>query len=383
MTSSKLLQPRRLALAGPKAVDPAAFDDWRWQLRNTAQSLSDLQRHLQLSEAERAGMRRAAEQGLPVRITPYYLGLIDSDDPTCPIRRQVVPLALEDRRVPGDLVDPLGEVAHSPAPHLIRRYPDRVLLLVSDQCGVYCRFCTRSRMVGGGEGPVQMPQLEAALEYVQRTPEIREVIISGGDPLLFGTARLVRLLERLRRIGHLDIVRLATRVPVYLPQRINDALVDAMRPFHPIWVMTHFNHPKELSSSALAGLAKLCDAGFPVMNQTVLLRGINDDAEVLTELFRGLVRARVKPYYLLQADPVAGTSHLRTPLAVGRAIVEKLQGNLSGIALPKFVVDTPGGLGKVVVAPNWTRAQAAGRTTFVTHRGIEVDYIDPPDVPSD
>jgi lysine 2,3-aminomutase len=383
VAADELLSPRRLLVRGSAAESSSEPSDWRWQLRHAVESLPELEKHLRLSERERAGMKRAAEQGLPVRITPYYLGLIDGDDPLCPIRRQVVPLACEDRRVPGDWVDPLGEEAHSPAQHLVQRYPDRVLLLVSDQCGVYCRFCTRSRMVGGGVGPVPMPQLEPALRYVQSNPAIREVILSGGDPLLFGTARLTRLLQRVRQIEHLDIVRLATRVPVYLPQRIDDALVEALRPFHPLWLMTHFNHPKELSSQALAGLAKLCDAGFPVMNQTVLLRGINDDSEVLTKLFRGLVRARVKPYYLLQADPVAGTSHLRTPLAVGRRIIDKLQGNLSGIALPKFVVDTPGGMGKVVVAPNWTRAEAPGRTTFVTHRGVEVDYVDPPHEPSD
>jgi lysine 2,3-aminomutase len=243
---------------------------------------------------------------------------------------------------------------------------------------VYCRFCTRSRMVGDGGGARPIERLEAAFRYLEAHAEIHDVIVSGGDPLAMGTARLVKVIERLRGIAHLDTIRLATRVPVTLPQRITAELVRALRPFHPLWVMTHFNHPKELSPEAVAACERLADGGFPVMNQTVLLRGINDDAATLERLFRGLTRARVRPYYLLQADPVRGTGHLRTPLATGIAIMEQLQGRLSGIALPKLIVDTPGGMGKVPVGPDYVVARRPGETDLRTHRGVTVTYVDPP-----
>ncbi|HTA91398.1 MAG TPA: KamA family radical SAM protein, partial [Polyangiaceae bacterium] len=216
-------------------------------------------------------------------------------------------------------------------------------------------------------------------EYLRTHPEIRDVIVSGGDPLAMSTNRIVRVLTALRYIPSVETIRIATRMPVALPQRITRELVQALQPFHPIWVMTHFNHPKELTALAREGLRRLVDGGFPVMNHSVLLRGVNDDSAVLTELFRGLVRERVKPYYLLQTDPVRGTGHLRTPLDTGLRIMEELQGRLSGIALPKFIVDTPGGLGKVPVHPNYIVSRGNGVTRFRTHRGVEVDYIDPPE----
>jgi len=275
------------------------------------------------------------------------------------------------------MVDPLGEVAHEVAPHLVRRYPDRVLLLATDRCAVYCRFCTRSRMVGDGGGAVSLEALAPAMASLERHPEVRDVILSGGDPLTLSTDRLVRLLARLREIPSVETIRLATRVPVTLPSRVTAELVRALRPYHPLWVMTHFNHPKELSPQAARACLRLVDAGFPVNNQTVLLRGVNDDADTLAALFRGLVRIRVRPYYLLQMDPVRGTSHLRTPLARGVALMEQLQGNLAGIALPKFIVDTPGGMGKVPVGPDYVVSRAPGRTLLRTHRGVTVEYIDP------
>jgi len=354
-------------------------DDWRWQLRHANIDGAQLDRALSLSTAELGGVQRAEQQGLPLRITPYYLSLVDRDDPRCPIRRQIVPRLDEARLVEGDLVDPLGEVAHEAAPSLVRRYPDRALLLATDQCAIYCRFCTRSRVVGGGSGPASLASLQPAFAYLEQHDELREVIISGGDPLCVSTARIESLVARLRRIAHIGVIRLATRVPVCLPQRITDELVEALRPHHPLWVMTHFNHPRELTAESREACRRLVDAGFPVMNQSVLLRGVNDDAEVLEELFRGLVQCRVKPYYLLQMDPAVGTWHLRTPLDRGIALMERLQGRLSGIALPKLIVDTPGGMGKVPVGPNWVVARAPGRTTLRTHRGVEVDYLDPPE----
>jgi len=357
--------------------------DWRWQLRNSVRTADGLAQALELRPGELTAARAAEAAGFPIAVTPYYLSLCDPRDPDCPIRRQVVPRLPEGDEVHGDLRDPLGEEAHEVAPELIRRYPDRALLLATDRCAVYCRFCTRSRMVGAGGGPRSLERLAPALAYLRAHPEVRDVIVSGGDPLAMATERLVRLISALREIPSVETIRLATRVPVALPQRITPELLLALAPHHPLWVMTHFNHPKELTSEARAALCRLADAGFPVMNQSVLLRGVNDDAAVLAELFRGLVLQRARPYYLLMADPVRGTGHLRTTLDTGVRIMRELTGRLSGIALPKLIVDTPGGFGKVPVGPDYVVARSAGVTRFVSPSGVEVDYYDPPDAPSD
>ena len=355
--------------------------DWRWQAQNAVTNLQGLEQALRLSEAERIGAARAEAAGMPISITPYYLALCDPVDPGCPIRRQCVPRAEEGIAVRGDLHDPLGEEAPEVAPHLIQRYPDRVLLIATDRCGVYCRFCTRSRLVGDGGGARSLAALEPAFEWIEAHPEVRDVIISGGDPCVMSTERLARLLRRLREIGHVEYVRLATRAPVTLPQRITDDLCAAIREsFEATWVMTHFNHPKELTEEARAACGKLADAGLPVMNQTVLLRGVNDDAGTLETLFRGLVRLRVRPYYLLQMDPVGGTGHLRTPLRRGIELMAALQGRLSGIALPKLIVDTPGGLGKVPIGPSYLVSEDDGVTVLETFRGDLVEYYDPPEL---
>ena len=352
--------------------------DWRWQLRHAVTDVDALEQALVLTDEEREGARRALAGGFPMSITPHYLSLVDPLDARCPIRAQCVPHALEAREVPGDLRDPLGEEAHEVAPQLVQRYPDRVLLLATDRCSVYCRFCTRSRMVGAGGGVQSVARLEPAFRWIETHPEIRDVILSGGDPLVMSTDRVRDLLERIARIEHVLTVRVATRTPVTLPQRITSDLCGALRAHPATWVMTHFNHPRELAPEARVALARLADAGLPVMNQTVLLRGVNDDPDVLEALFRGLVRARVRPYYLLQADPVRGTGHLRTPIAAGVAIMERLQGRLSGIALPKLVVDTPGGKGKVPIGPEYVVRRGEGTTTLRTFRGELVDYVDPP-----
>lgn len=362
-----------------RSIDPSSTD-WREQARHAIRDLAGLERAIRLTDEERRGVERALSGGFPLSITPYYLSLIDPDDPSCPIRRQVVPTAHEGVEVPGDLVDPLGEVEHEVAPELIRRYPDRVLLLATDRCAVYCRFCTRSRMVGDGGGARSLDVLEPAFRYIEENTDLHEVIVSGGDPMVMSTSRLVAIFERLAQIPHIGNVRLATRAPVTIPQRVTDELCEALERAHPsIWVMTHFNHPKEITEASREACARLVDHGFPVMNQTVLLRGVNDDPAVLEQLFRGLVRMRVRPYYLLQADPVRGTGHLRTPLQRGMEILARLQGRLSGIALPKLVVDTPGGRGKVVVGPDVIVDQSGGRTTLRTFRGELVDYLDPPE----
>jgi len=374
-----MAQLHALPTASQPQPQPHDRDDWRWQLRHAVGTVDGLARALPLTPEELEGARRAESQGLPLRITPYYLSLADQANPRCPIRLQCVPHAREADEVPGDLADPLGEVAHEAAPHLVQRYPDRVLLLATDRCAVYCRFCTRSRMVGSGDGAVSLEALAPALAWIRAHPEVRDVIVSGGDPLAMATDRIVRLVQAVREVPTVETIRLATRVPVTLPMRITSELLDALRPLHPLWVMTHFNHPRELTPESIGACTRLADAGFPVMNQTVLLAGVNDDASALEALFRGLVRARVRPYYLLQMDPVRGTGHLRTPLSRGVALMEALQGRLSGIALPKLVCDTPGGLGKVPLAPDYVVARAPGITTLRTFRGEVVDYVDPPE----
>jgi lysine 2,3-aminomutase len=355
--------------------------DWRWQIRHSVKDVRGLAQALALTERERDGAERAEREGMPIAITPYYLGLCDTNDADCPVRKQCVPDGREAAEVDGDMADPLGELEHEVAPHLIQRYPDRALLLATDRCAVYCRFCTRSRMVGDGGGAVSIEALGPALDYLRAHPEVRDVIVSGGDPLAMATDRVVRVVAAVRDVPTIETIRIATRVPVTLPMRITTELVRALRPYHPLWVMTHFNHPKELTRESIAACTRLVDAGFPVMNQTVLLAGINDSADVLEALFRGLIRARVRPYYLLQTDPVRGTAHLRTPLDRGVALMEALQGRVTGIALPKLICDTPAGRGKVpLAAANVVRKEAGGRTVLRTFRGEEVAYVDPPAV---
>lgn len=357
--------------------DDPSPSDWRWQLRHAITTLAQLEDRFTLAETEREGARRAEAAGLPLSITPYYASLASREDPSCPIRLQCVPRGEEANEVEGDLRDPLGEEAHTVAPHLVSRYPDRALLLVTDRCSVYCRFCTRSRMVGQDGGARPLAELEPAFEWLAAHEEITDVVISGGDPLIMNEPRLEAILKRLASIPHLGTVRIATRAPVTLPQRIDAALCRVLRIFPATWVMTHFNHPKELTAESTRAIAMLVDHGLPVMNQSVLLRGVNDDAATLTALFKGLVARRARPYYLLQADPVRGTSHLRTPLRRGIELMTELQGRVSGIALPKLVVDTPHGMGKVVVGPEAILRREGGVTTLRTFRG-EVDYVDPP-----
>lgn len=356
--------------------DPA---DWRWQARHAARTARDLESRLRLTPEERRGIERAAADGLPLSVTPYYLALCHPTDDRCPIRLQCIPRAEEADEVPGDLRDPLGEEAHEVAPELVQRYPDRALLLATDRCGVYCRFCTRSRMVGDGGGSRSLRALEPAFRHLETHPDIRDVIVSGGDPLVAATERIEAILDRLARIESVRWVRVASRTPVTMPQRITDDLCRALRRHRSVWLMTHFNHPRELTSDALEALARLVDAGVPVMNQTVLLRGVNDDADTLESLFTGLVEARARPYYLLQMDPVRGTAHLRTPLAVGVALMEALQGRVSGLALPKLIVDTPGGRGKVPLGPDYVVERGEGHTTLRTFRGERIRYLDPPE----
>lgn len=351
---------------------------WKWQLRHAVTTLEGLERALKLTEAERQGIRQSLAGGFPFSVTPYYLSLCDRDDPTCPIRRQCIPSAQEAIPVPGDLRDPLGEEVHEVTPGLIQRYPDRVLLLVTDRCPTYCRFCTRSRLVGRGRGTRSSSELKSVFEYIRHNPQIKEVIISGGEPFLLPTKRLADILTELNTIESVLYVRVGSRLLATLPQRVTPQLCQALRCHRACWLMAHFNHPRELTAEARAACDAIADHGVPLMSQTVLLRGINDDASTLETLFRGLVSARVRPYYLLQTDPVCGSGHLRTPIDTGIGLMAELQGRLSGIALPKFIVDTPGGKGKVPIGPDYVVHRSPRAMTLRTFRRELVDYINPP-----
>ncbi len=338
---------RLSVLDSVKDAGPAG--DWRDELRAAVKTPEALARHLALTDDERAGMAALVERGgLPLGITPHYLSLIDADDATDPLRRQVVPRASEFAAGDWDRRDPLGEEDHEVVPFLVHRYPDRVLLLATDRCAAYCRFCTRKRMVGQGPTPTK-DDLAPALDYVRAHDEIKEVIVSGGDALMLSDERLSSLLSSIRGIPHVEIVRLATRMLTFAPSRVTDELLPVIAPHHPVYVLSHFNHPRELDPHAVRAVRKLVDAGVPVLNQTVLLRGVNDDAAVLATLFRALTRLRARPYYLHQCDLTPGTDAFRVPLDEARAIYGALRGRVSGLSVPTFVIDIPGGFGKVPI----------------------------------
>lgn len=356
-------------------VPDALWSDWRWQLQHRVTTLAELERYLELSPAERRGMI-AAPSEFRVGITPYYLSLMDPGHPFCPVRMQVVPTDDEISHSPGEYRDPLGEDGLSPATGLVHRYPDRVLLLALDRCAIYCRHCNRRRMVGG-ETPIAKDEIVRALEYIRAHPEIHDVLISGGDPLTMSTDKLEWILRELRAIPHLDYIRIGTRVPVCLPMRVTDELCAMLRRYHPLYINTHFNHPKELTAEAKQACERLADAGIPLGNQTVLLRRINSSARTLEALFRGLLRMRVKPYYLFQGDPVFGTDHLRTPMSAGVEIIDQLRGWVSGMAIPHLVSDAPGGGGKIPIGPNYVMAQGTQKVLLRNFEGKLVEYVEP------
>src|SRR5512140_847151 len=325
-------------------VSEAQWLDWRWQLGHMLTSADELETAVTLCPAERAGLAASA-QLFRVGITPYYASLMDPVHASCPIRMQAIPRAAEADIRPEELRDPLGEDSHNPAPSIVHKYPDRVLFLVVDRCGIYCRHCNRRRLVGGDEPPTTA-ELEAGLEYIARTPRIRDVLLSGGDPLLLSTRRLSYLLGRLRAIPHVETIRIGTRLPVVCPMRIDAELTSALRKHHPLFINTHFNHDKELTPEARAACERLVDAGIPVGNQTVLLRGVNSSVRSLRALMRGLLRPRGRPYYLFQGDPVIGTDHLRTPVETAMELYAGLRGWINSMAVPTLVLDAPGGHGK-------------------------------------
>jgi lysine 2,3-aminomutase len=353
----------------------ATWHDWRWQLAHMMTTADELARAVALSQEERAGLAASAEL-FRVGITPYYASLMDPAHASCPIRMQAIPRALEADVRDEELRDPLGEDTHKPAPSVIHKYPDRVLFLVVDRCGIYCRHCNRRRLVGGDDPPTTA-DLEAGLSYIATTKRIRDVLLSGGDPLLLSTRRLDYLLGRLRAIAHVETIRIGTRLPVVCPMRIDDELTSALRKYHPLFVNTHFNHVKELTPEARAACERLVDAGIPVGNQTVLLRGVNSSVRSLRALMRGLLRARVRPYYLFQGDTVIGTDHLRTPVETAMELYRGLRGWMNGMAVPMLVLDAPGGGGKVPIVPSYIDELDAQRVVVRTYRGERIEYPQP------
>lgn len=320
---------------------PEDWTDWTWQMRNRIRTAEGLRAWIDPTAEEEAAIRDLATRFRFV-ITPYYASLMDPTDPACPVRRQVVPVPAERTDAAG-LADPLDEVAHSPVKNVVRVYPDRIAFCVNNECALYCRYCLRKRMVGDSDWTMQKRELETALDWIARTPEIRDVLLTGGDPLVFSDAKLEWLLERLRAIPHVELIRLGTRLPVTLPYRVTDALCEMLERFHPIWVNTHFNHPRELTAEAAAACDRLLRAGIPVGNQSVLLRGVNDDPTTMKALCETLVRMRVRPYYVYQAQLLEGTAHFRVPIEDGLALFKGMRGRTSGFAIPQYVLDTPHG----------------------------------------
>jgi lysine 2,3-aminomutase len=329
----------------PEASD-AQWDDWRWQSRQRIKTLAQMQQMLELSDAELGALSTGGTM-LPVGVTPYYLSLVDRCDADQPLRRTVVPTAAEFIRTAGEADDPLGEDAHSPVPGLVHRYPDRVLLLAIDFCSTYCRYCTRSRVVGHGEIAPTESRLEKIFSYLEQATEVRDVLISGGDPLALSDEKLDYILGRLRSIKHLEFVRLGTKMPAVLPQRITPELCQVLRKYHPFWMSIHFLHPDECTPESAQACARLADAGIPLGAQTVLLKGVNDSVDTMKRLMHRLLTMRVRPYYLYQCDPISGSAHFRTPVSKGLEIIAGLRGHTTGYAVPTFVIDAPGGGGKI------------------------------------
>jgi lysine 2,3-aminomutase len=356
-------------------VPDAKWRDWRWQLGHMLTTADELARAVALSAEERAGLAASA-QLFRIGITPYYASLMDPAHASCPIRMQAIPRVQEADVRAEELRDPLGEDTHNPAPSVVHKYPDRVLFLVVDRCGIYCRHCNRRRLVGGDEPP-STADLEAGLEYIAKTKRIRDVLLSGGDPLLLSTRRLDYLLTRLRAIAHVETIRIGTRLPVVCPMRIDAELTSALEKHHPLFINTHFNHDKELTPEARAGCERLVDAGIPVGNQTVLLRGVNSSVQSLRALMRGLLRSRVRPYYLFQGDTVLGTDHLRTPVEAAQELYRGLRGWMNGMAVPMLVLDAPGGGGKVPIVPNYIERIDEREVVVRTYRGERIDYPQP------
>jgi lysine 2,3-aminomutase len=357
-----------------EGVPLAQWGDWRWQLSHRLKTVEDLASVIHLTPEEVAGL--SAPGRFRVDVTPYFASLMDPDDPACPIRRQVIPTVHELIPFEAEMADSLAEDTHSPVPGLVHRYPDRVLMLVTTQCASYCRFCTRSRLAGDPHAQFNTTDHERQLAYIAATPQVRDVLLSGGDPLTLPQRMLEGLLKRLQTIPHVEIVRIGTRVPVFLPQRITDDLVAMLRQYHPLWMNIHFNHPQEITPQVEGALVRLADAGIPLGSQTVLMAGINDCPNVMLALMHKLVRNRVRPYYIYQCDLVHGAGHFRTPVAKGIEIMEALRGHTSGLAIPTYVIDAPEGGGKVPILPNYLLSMSDSRVVVRNYEGFVTTYVE-------
>ncbi len=356
-------------------VPESDWNDWRWQLKHRITTLGQLEKLLPtLTPEERAGALLAGQSKLAMAITPYFFNLIDIGDEDCPIRRQVIPRQEETHTAPWELSDPCGEDSHSPVPGLVHRYPDRVLFLVTDRCAAYCRYCTRSRLVSNASGYDFHPDFERQIAYIAAHPEIRDVLLSGGDPLLLSDDKLADLLGRLRAIPHVEFLRIGSRIPIFLPQRITPELVTRLRQFHPLFLSIHANHPRELTTEVREALGRLADAGIPLGNQSVLLRQVNDNAGVMKALVQKLLMCRVRPYYLYQCDLIQGSAHLRASVTKGLEIMEQLRGHTTGYAVPQYVIDAPGGGGKVPVNPDYVLSRNRDRVVIRNYEGQVFEY---------
>lgn len=358
-----------------EAIPDEKWTDWRWQLSHRLNSVEDFEKLFPLTESERQALHQS--NLFRVEITPYFASLIDPTNPLDPIRRQVIPTSAEISPYTGMMEDSLAEDRHSPVPGLVHRYPDRVLMLITNQCACYCRYCTRSRLVGDPMQSFSSQDFEAQLDYLRHTAQVRDVLLSGGDPLTLAPKILERVLRALREIEHIEIVRIGSRVPVFMPQRITIELTDLLARFHPLWMNIHVNHPNEITAELAEACDKLSRAGIPLGNQSVLLAGVNDDAHIQRQLMQDLVRIRVRPYYIYQCDLVEGAGHFRTPIAKGIEIIEALRGHTSGFAVPTFVVDAPGGGGKIPVMPNYLISQSDHRIVLRNFEGYITSYEEP------
>lgn len=355
-------------------VSDSDWNDWRWQLKNRITTLSHLQRLMPTLSPEEFAGTQLANTKLALGITPYFFNLIDPADENCPIRRQVIPRIEETTTASWEMSDPCGEDSHSPVPGLVHRYPDRVLFLVTDRCASYCRYCTRARLVSNATGYDFHPEFDKQIEYIASHPEIRDVLLSGGDPLLFSDEKLEYLLSRLRAIPHVEFLRIGTRIPIFLPQRITPELCAMLKQFHPLFISVHSNHPRELTTEVRDGLARLADAGIPLGNQSVLLRHVNDDVTVMKAQVQKLLMCRVKPYYVYQCDLIAGSAHLRASVRKGLEIMKGLRGHTTGYAVPQYVIDAPGGGGKVPVNPDYILQRNSSRVIVRNFEGKVFEY---------
>jgi lysine 2,3-aminomutase len=354
-------------------ISESDWRSWTWQLKNRITSVAQLEQYMTLTPDEKAGCY-FADKKLSLAITPYFFNLIDRNDPDCPLRKQVIPRSGEMQLAAEEQLDSLGEDGHSPVPGLVHRYPDRVLFLVTDRCASYCRYCTRSRLVSNAQDYNFHPEYEQALRYIESHPEVRDVLLSGGDPLLLSDKKLEHLLARLRAIKHVEFIRIGSRIPVFLPQRITPELCEIFKKYGPIWMSIHVNHPKEATQELKDACERLSFAGVPLGNQSVLLKGVNDDADVMKALVHRLLRMRVRPYYLYQMDLITGGAHFKVDVRKGIEIIQALRGHTTGYAVPQYVIDAPGGGGKVPVNPEYVEKISDDEVVFRNYEGKRFSY---------